>query len=747
MILADYSIKKSPKWWFYGLNSHRFAHMPQRFFLLIKNILILLLFITPSCVNAYGEVIDSLHHELRKHSSNNQAKVHIYVALASQYHISYIDSTSFYAEKALGLAQSLHDKFGIAEAYNCLAIASSIKADNAQAELYCKKALAIYVELRDYRGEATCLNNLALIYEAYGRFEEVIKYHKLALTIRLKLNDERLIAASYNNLGNAYLCVGDYKLALDNYIKSMVIRERINDRIGLADSYINLGGILSTVGNYTDAMQYAQKGLNMCKNLQNWLGVVDANINIGGLENDMNNQSKAMFYYRNALSLAFKHGFESSVALCYYNIGNVFAKQHQLDSAYYYHTKSLFFATKYNDLEGIALAGIGLGDIALHRKQYALALKYLEEAARISGEIGSKSIGVESAKLLAQAYTHFKDYQSANKYLNIYASLKDSVNRTELSKELYQNEFKNELAFKQNEITLLEKDKALQEQRENFQILISVSLLVLILAMVFFLVMQYKTNKSICKDRLVIRNQKDILEAQAKRLEELNSIKDKTFSVLSHDIRGPISSLISIIELMDLGLVSNEDFSQLHDKFSQQLKSVNLMLDNLLHWSKGNISGRTDVRLSLVNIVCVVKTNFELYQQIAAEKEVKLISLLDKDSKVFADAIHVDIIIRNLISNAIKFSNKGGEVVVSEEVVDDTRVIYIMDNGVGMSDGFSKQLFADKPVQPQYGTSGEKGIGIGLLLTKEFVERNHGKIAVRTKEGQGTTFIVTLPLS
>ena len=720
--------------------------MPQRVFFVIKKILTLLL-LSALSLSAHGGIIDSLHHELSKHQSNNETKVRIYVALAAQYHTSYIDSTTFYAEKALVLAQSLQDKFGIAEAYKCLAIASSIKAENAIAELYCKKALAIYVELRDFKGEASCLNNLALIYEAFGRFEEVIKYHKLALTIRLKLNDERLIAASYNNLGNAYLCVGDYKPALDNYIKSMVIRERIQDSIGLADSYINLGGILSTVGNYTDAMKYAQKGLKMCENLQNWLGVVDANINVGGLENDMNNESKAMFYYRNALSLAFKHGFESSVALCYYNIGNVFAKQHQLDSAYYYHTKSLFFATKYNDLEGIALAEIGLGDIAIHRKQYGVALKYLEDASRISKEIGSKSRGVESAKLLAQVYTQFKDYKNANKYLNIYASLKDSVNRMELSKELYQNEFKNELALKQNEITLLEKDKALQDQREDFQILITVSLVVLILAMVFFLVMQYKTNKNISKDRLVIRNQKDILEAQAKRLEELNSLKDKTFSVLSHDIRGPISSLISIIELMDLGLVSNEEFSQLHGKFSQQLKSVNLMLDNLLHWSKGNISGRTDVRLTQVNIAEIVNTNFDLYKQITAEKQVKLISYLDKDSKVFADAIHVDIIMRNLVSNAIKFSNKGGEVVVSEEVVDDTRVIYVMDNGVGMSEEFSKQLFADKPVQPQYGTSGEKGTGIGLLLTKEFVERNHGKIAVRTKEGQGTTFVVTLPLS
>ena len=166
-----------------------------------------------------------------------------------------------------------------------------------------------------------------------------------------------------------------------------------------------------------------------------------------------------------------------------------------------------------------------------------------------------------------------------------------------------------------------------------------------------------------------------------------------------------------------------------------------------MHWSTGNISGRTDVRLSQVTIASVVQANFELYKQIASEKKVRLTSYLDKDSRVFADSAHVDIIMRNLISNALKFSNSGGEVIISEEVMDDNRIIYVIDNGVGMSDEFSKQLFADKPVQPQYGTSGEKGTGIGLLLTKEFVERNHGKIAVLTKEGQGTTFVVTLPLS
>ena len=721
--------------------------MPNLLPINIKRILSAVLIFVANALYAQTPKLDSLYHALDYNNKSNKIAVDLNIAIAHEYLYLQIDSIEAHANKALKLANTISYKAGVADANKYLSIAYAMRSDNMNAENYAKKALAIYVEMRDFKGESSCLNNLALIYDASGRFADAIKYHKLSLNIRLARADQVDIAASYNNLGNAYMRVGDYKDALENHLKAMVIREQMHDSAGLADCYINLGGILSAVGNYTESMVYTKKGYMLCKELGNWIGVIDACINIGALEEDLNNMASAMAYYRRALSLSIKHGFKSTYALCYYNIGEVYNSQGNIDSAFNSYKQSLFYATNNNDINSIALAKFGLGKIALSRNQNSLALTYLNDAYSVAHETVDKVKMIDIAKLLGTAYTRLADYKNANKYLTIYASLKDSVNRAELSKELYQNEFKNELALKQNEISLLEKDKALQDQREDFQIFVTISLLALMIGMGLFIGMQYKANKSISKDRLVIRNQKDILENQAKRLEELNSLKDKTFSVLSHDIRGPISSLISIIELMDLGLVSNEEFSQLHGKFSQQLKSVNLMLDNLLHWSKGNISGRSDVRLSQVNIAKVVNANFELYKQITAEKEIKLISYLDKDSKVFADADHVDIIMRNLISNAVKFSNKGGEIVISEEIINDNRIIYVMDNGVGMTNELMSQLFADKPVQPQYGTGGEKGTGIGLLLTKEFVERNHGKIEVRAKEGQGTTFVVTLPLS
>ncbi|MDR3714912.1 MAG: HAMP domain-containing sensor histidine kinase [Puia sp.] len=233
------------------------------------------------------------------------------------------------------------------------------------------------------------------------------------------------------------------------------------------------------------------------------------------------------------------------------------------------------------------------------------------------------------------------------------------------------------------------------------------------------------------------------LNGKSKGLEDLNRSKEKIFSILSHDLRQPLISVKSLLQLMNRQALSKEAFRDLSANVNQSLDSIILSLDNTLNWSINQLKGiRT--RPEPVNLYEIAGNVYELLQENICRKSILFIDNIQVLAKVYADKEQVTIILRNLVSNAIKFTNTGGLIHLSAKEKSTSWELSVEDNGIGMDDEMIRKIFDAEQHFTRLGTANEKGTGLGLRLVKELVERNDGDISVTSLPGKGTTFSLHL---
>lgn len=248
-----------------------------------------------------------------------------------------------------------------------------------------------------------------------------------------------------------------------------------------------------------------------------------------------------------------------------------------------------------------------------------------------------------------------------------------------------------------------------------------------------------------------IANQKRI--ESEKKLQLANDSKDKLFSIIAHDLRGPVSNIAQMLEFLEKGLRKyqfQEDKNTITG-LKNSAKSTVALLENLLYWANSQ-RGNMKFKPELISLDKIIEENISLLSGIAHNKKIYLINELsnEEETMVLADKNMVTTIVRNLISNAIKFTKAHGKISIGTNQIiayNKTKVIevYVKDTGKGMSPDISEKLFSINEIFTTYGTKGEKGTGLGLILCKEFVEKHEGKISVESELGKGSTFTFTLP--
>lgn len=239
------------------------------------------------------------------------------------------------------------------------------------------------------------------------------------------------------------------------------------------------------------------------------------------------------------------------------------------------------------------------------------------------------------------------------------------------------------------------------------------------------------------------------IRKQSKELQQLNATKDKLFSIISHDLRGPCGNFGQVLDLLAEDLVFDDPVKmRLVEELRNTSKSVMNLLDNLLNWSRSQ-SQRIVIDPQDVIINLAVMESIRLLKPIANSKQISLEFNASKIHTVLVDTNSLSLIFRNLLSNAIKFTGIGGRIVVTVDDMEDEGMVKISvsDNGIGMSQEALSRLFKPGQHFTTYGTSNEKGSGLGLLLVKDFVEYNQGTLSVSSEEGKGTTFSFTLPVA
>lgn len=288
----------------------------------------------------------------------------------------------------------------------------------------------------------------------------------------------------------------------------------------------------------------------------------------------------------------------------------------------------------------------------------------------------------------------------------------------------------------------IEKQKEAKEFQEYINYLV-LAVLFSVLAFAYFI---FKSRQKEKKAKELISIQKEKLTIQAKQLLEANNSKDKLFAILGHDLRSPINSLESFLELMQSGVISTEEFQTYLPSFYSNVKNVQNTLSNLLQWSISQMNG-INAQPTQVNTQQIIEENVNLFTTVASAKNITLITNAAEDVLVWADENHLRLVLRNLINNAIKFTPKGGQVKITAQPKQTNVEISIADNGVGMTKEQIAKLFEKNQHFTTSGTSGEKGTGLGLQLCQEIVVKNGGEIWVESIETKGSTFTFSLPMA
>ncbi len=237
----------------------------------------------------------------------------------------------------------------------------------------------------------------------------------------------------------------------------------------------------------------------------------------------------------------------------------------------------------------------------------------------------------------------------------------------------------------------------------------------------------------------------DQLKHSEEELKNLNASKDKFFSIIAHDLRSPFSSILSFAEFLieDIDELTKEELVSFSGKIHEAAKNVFGLLENLLQWSRIQ-SGKIQYEPIHFNMVRKTDEVIALMKNNAENKNISVLNEVTNDSIVFADEDMIFSVMQNLLSNAIKFTKPGGAIKISSKIKEKTIEFSIADNGVGIKEDDINKLFRLDVNLSTYGTNDEKGSGLGLILCKEMIERNEGKIWIKSEEGVGATFTFSL---
>lgn len=601
----------------------------------------------------------------------------------------------------------------------------------AQNQSIADSLVSVYEQME--KGDTAALHILVWICDNQTDPQKKLEYSGILMKAARDAEDLRYLHHAYLNEGQAYRLMGDYDVAVYSLFKALDYAEKANYQKGVAGTQAALGDTYSILGKHDNSVMYYQKALDELGN-QDILLRATILLNLGDEYYMSAEYDEALKCFQESRTIYERKGHDpSGLAYNLGNIGLVEAKKGDLDNAVKHVSDAIVQLEGLGDHYGSAIFLSYLSEIYQQKGALSEAELYADSSMDISKQFGLKAEIRDNSLRLADIHALNNNYEQAYKYHQRYVELKDSISNDEIYARIENLEGAFELANKQAEVNLL------QERQKNHQLVLIAAgftvVILLVLAMVIF--RYYKAKSKINK----------VLEEQKRSLEALNETKDKFFSIISHDLRGPISSFHGVSNMIKYMVRSNqlEQLLEVADDIDDSVDNLCGLLDGLLNWATQqqghfpNIPEKLDLQELVSDLV-------DTMHNLAVSKGIGMTVEMSDAVSLWADKNATMTILRNLVHNALKFTNRGGMVTISAHAEGDMAVIRIADSGVGMSAEKQRKLFKLQHTKSTFGTAGEKGLGLGLQLVLEFVEMNGGSVNVQSKEGAGTIFIVSLPL-
>ncbi|WMN07159.1 ATP-binding protein [Marivirga arenosa] len=584
-------------------------------------------------------------------------------------------------------------------------------------------------------------------------FEELFKNATLSPEVRLKyakaaydkattLENSRWLFKTNLQLGHIYKKTGDLEKSFSHYIQGLREAEKQGDNKRIALIYSSLGTLYRVSEDYDKAIKHYKLGINYLrkgKTKSDSTNLAKSLMNTGEFYRILGKYDSANLYFEESAIIFQQIDYLMGTAYTIGNMGLVHAQKGEHQIAKIKMDSASAILEKLEDFYPIAVYDTYLADIYKENNDLERAIEYAKHSLKIAEENSLKEQIRDANLKLSELYEAQNEFQKAYFHQSQYLIYRDSINSEEKIREIADLRTEYEVNKREAEIALLKSEK-----RTQYIIFISMAVIIVLLGLVSFL--YYRNSRKRHTLNLILKERKEEAEAQRDQLEAINETREKFLSIIAHDLMGPVNSFKGLSTIMKMSIDNQDlkDLNNIHKVFDKSISNLSSLLSNLLDWSvtqQGNIPYHPEK----IELKLIVNELEDLFFNMAEGKQIKLRTTVPDQAYLWADVNSVKTILRNLVSNALKFTDNKGQVNVMAEEQNKFVRIKVQDSGIGMPKHKVDLLLNEDNFQISQGTKGEKGVGLGLQLVKEFVKINKGKIEIESEIDKGTTFHIYLP--
>ncbi|WP_163713204.1 ATP-binding protein [Mangrovibacterium lignilyticum] len=622
--------------------------------------------------------------------------------------------------------------------------------DTAKSLAYLRESISISKQLekpallaKAYLSEADYFFNIDDYLHAIPLYEQTINLYQ-------ELDSTQLIGEIYNSIGLSYYYLGEFEKALASQIEAVKNFEESANLRDLTRIYINMGMVYNRLGDYNSAVQYYRKASQIAEttgdierlgNSYNGLGT--GNYNAGRLDS-------AKFYYRKAQKYFTEVGNEQRLAAVINNLGNIYTDEgDSLEVGLSYYQKAYDIYSKHNDLRNKVFVMEGLGCVYSELGNLKKALQIFNEGLKTAL---ANNYGYYITQLyyedIATVYEREGKIEQAFSAYKTYKLYLDSMRQEERLWQATAIEKKYEFTKSEALISRLNAEKELAmiqlEKDKAFRNLGVFAILILLIIITYVSFGNYNRKRI---NRILVEKNIQI-EAQRNELEQLNASKNRFFSIIAHDLKNPLHTVLGYSFLLhhEYDRFSDKDKKKYARDIYNSTNNIFRLLQNLLDWSRSQ-TGRLKYEPMIFELSSLQEKICNLLKPVSDQKNISLNYEVPGNIHVYATPMMVETVLRNLVSNAVKFTPDGGSVSISFKRYERDISVCVKDTGIGMTESELEQLFAIDSKIKKKGTNNEDGSGLGLILCKEFIQLNKGKIWAESQAGKGSTFCFTVPLA
>jgi signal transduction histidine kinase/Tfp pilus assembly protein PilF len=718
-------------------------------------------------ISCYSQTNNDSLLSIVNSSRNDTTKINTYIELGRLYTKTDNDKAIDYVLNALDIARQIDSKQKEALCHHHLGLIYESAGSDEKAFEHLEKSIDLYENLNEMNEAARVYSDLGFTYHRFDDYGKAKENYQKALSIFRELGNKKQIAYNLNRAGLAETELGDFDNALKSHLDALEIYEEIGEANNTAGVNNNIGNVYNRLGNNEKALYYYEAAIEQRERLGQMQGIIASLINIGAIYTNIYDFDNALKSFNKALEYVNKNTNTQWVVSLYINIGTTYYDMGNFGLAIKNLEIALKKAEDYNFKLSQSICRLNLGMIYFEIGKLGKAVEEIEIGLPIAEQSNVKPLLAEFYKTSSEIYAAISDYKKSYEYFNLYSELKDNVFNMESASQIAEMQTKHEAAKNEKAIKLLQSDNKIKDltlmkkkTERNYYIFVFILILFLLLIIINRYRIKTKTNKLLVQKNneiqrvnaelknknQIILEQNEVLGKYTTEQKALLATKDKFFSIIAHDLKNPFNAIIGLSNIVfhEFDQFDESGRIGLIKRINKSAKEVFKLLENLLDWSRSQ-SGRLDFAPEVLDIGQMAKEAVLINEPHANSKNIELSLKIDNNTFVFADKNMLLTVFRNLISNAVKFTDVGGKVELTAENVMGFIRINIKDNGIGISkENINKLFLIDKKFQTN-ATQNEKGTGLGLILCKEFVERNKGEIWVESEPGKGSVFTFTVP--